>query len=146
MIGYLQSGNFSRPSCYTCHFKGFPKKADITLADFWGIENFDASMDQDCGTSLVMVNSKKGLAFFEELSSSIISKQFTLEQGTIANQAMYSSLKANSNNRVKFFKDLDKYPFEVVAKSHFPLPNLKYRIMNKLKLLKKAFPKWFLEK
>ena len=57
-IGYLQSGNFARPSCYQCTFKGFPQKADITLADFWGIENIDPSMDQDRGTSLVMVNSE----------------------------------------------------------------------------------------
>ena len=50
-IGYLQAGNFTRPSCYECKFKGFPQKADITLADFWGIEKVDPTMDQDKGTS-----------------------------------------------------------------------------------------------
>ena len=54
-IGYLQVGNFTSPSCYKCQFKGFPQKADITLADFWGIEKLDKNMDQDKGTSLVMV-------------------------------------------------------------------------------------------
>ena len=48
-IGYLQCGNFSRPSCYECQFKGFPQKSDITLADFWGIEKIDPSMDKDKG-------------------------------------------------------------------------------------------------
>ena len=31
-------------------------KADITLADFWGIENIDKAMDQDLGTSLIIEN------------------------------------------------------------------------------------------
>ena len=34
--GYLQTGVFCRPSCYECKFKGYPRIADITLADFWG--------------------------------------------------------------------------------------------------------------
>ena len=29
---------FCRPSCYDCKFKGFPRIADITIADYWGIE------------------------------------------------------------------------------------------------------------
>lgn len=71
-IGYLQSGNFARPSCYDCPFKGFPQKSDITLADFWGIENIDPTMDQDKGTSLVMVNSKKGEQLFNEIKNDIV--------------------------------------------------------------------------
>lgn len=34
--------------------------ADITLADFWGIEKINTSMEKNLGTSLVMINSKKG--------------------------------------------------------------------------------------
>lgn len=34
-IGYLQNGVFTRPSCFACRFKGFPRTSDITLADFW---------------------------------------------------------------------------------------------------------------
>ena len=31
-VGYLQFGNFARPSCYACKFKEFPRASDITLA------------------------------------------------------------------------------------------------------------------
>lgn len=37
-----------------------PRRADLTLADFWGIEHIDPQMDEDKGTSLVLVNSPKG--------------------------------------------------------------------------------------
>ena len=136
-IGYLQSGNFARPSCYNCRFKGFPQKSDITLADFWGIEKIDPSMDQDKGTSLVMINSDKGKSLFDSLGDTIVSKQFTIEQAAEANSAMHTSLKPVNKNRTEFFNDIERYPFEEVAKKHFPLPTLRNKIKNKLKPVKK---------
>lgn len=119
-IGYLQAGNFTRPSCYGCRFKGFPQKADITLADFWGIEHIDKSMDQDKGTSLVMINSSKGEVLFDSIKDKIIWKQFTFEDAKAENPALTSSLQAAKSNRVQFFEALDKYPFEKVASEYFP--------------------------
>lgn len=135
-IGYLQSGNFARPSCYDCMFKGFPQKSDITLADFWGIEKIDPSMDQDLGTSLVMINSEKGRTIFDSLGDRIVSKQFTLQQATIANPAINSSLKSFSNDRHEFFKAIDELPFDEVAKRFFQLPSFKNILSVKLHALK----------
>lgn len=126
-IGYLQSRNFARPSCYDCRFKDFPRKADITLADFWGIEKIDQTMDQDKGTSLVMVNSNKGLHLFESIKDEIEWKEFTVEQAAQGNPAMFQSLKPANPDRKEFFEALDKYPFDVVAKTFFPSPSRKLR-------------------
>ena len=49
-----------RPSCYKCPFKGKNRASDITLADFWGIEHFDADLDDDKGVSFVMCRSEIG--------------------------------------------------------------------------------------
>lgn len=124
-IGYLQAGNFTRPSCYECHFKGFPQKADISLADFWGIENLDKTMDQDKGTSLVMVNSPKGQALFDSIKDKIEWRQFTMDDAKAGNPAMVDSLISQTPNRGTFFEDLDNMPFEKVAAKHFPLPSWK---------------------
>lgn len=127
-IGYLQAGNFTRPSCYDCKFKGFPQKADITLADFWGIEKLDSSMDQDKGTSLVMVNSPKGQALFDSIKDTIEWKQFTMEDARQGNPAMEQSLSSAAPNRSAFFHDLDRMPFEKVAKKYFPVPSTKKKM------------------
>jgi len=131
-IGYLQAGNFTRPSCYECQFKGFPQKSDITLADFWGIETLDKSMDQDKGTSLVMVNSEKGQKLFDAIKDMIEWRRFTMDDARKGNPAMESSLSPAKPNREEFFSDLDKLPFEKVAEKHFPSPSksrmLKQRI------------------
>ena len=135
-IGYLQSGNFARPSCYECPFKGFPQKADITLADFWGIEKIDSSMDQDKGTSLVMINSGKGKVLFESVKDNIVWRQFTMKDAEKGNPAVNLSLKAVNADRVPFFQDLDKISFDTLAKKYFPIPSLKSKIKTKLKVFK----------
>lgn len=142
-IGYLQSGNFARPSCYQCTFKGFPQKADITLADFWGIEKIDPSMDQDRGTSLVMVNSDKGQALFDSIKDKIEWKQFTMKDAEAGNPALNSSLESAKPNRDAFFEALDKLPFDKVAEKFFPLPTfgnrMKRKIRTRLGKVKKGF-------
>lgn len=132
-IGYLQTGNFARPSCYECPFKGFPQKSDITLADFWGIENIDPSMDQDKGTSLVMVNSPKGYKLYSEILPKITSREFSYEEAKRGNPAINSSLTASSNDRKEFFNAIDSLPFDVVARQFFPLPTLKNKLKSKIK-------------
>lgn len=121
-IGYLQVGNFTRPSCYECHFKGFPQKADITLADFWGIENIDKSMDQDKGTSLVMINSDKGMNLFDKIKDQVEYRQFTMRDAEAGNPFMNAPLYSVKPNRDAFFSALDTEPFESVAKKFFPPP------------------------
>lgn len=133
-IGYLQSGNFARPSCYQCTFKGFPQKADITLADFWGIEKIDPSMDQDRGTSLVMINSDKGKELFDAIKDKINWRQFTMRDAAAGNPALNSSLTSTSPDRDAFFDALGKMPFDKVAKMFFPLPKFTDSLEKKLKI------------
>lgn len=118
-VGYLQAGNFCRPSCYKCHFKGFPQAADISVADFWGIETIDPSMDQDKGTSLVVVNTEKGKKLFDSIKESIVYKQYSADVLT-SKQEANTSLVAGIENRDAFFVALDKMSFEQVASTYFP--------------------------
>lgn len=135
-IGYLQKGNFSRPSCYKCPFKGFPQKSDITLADFWGIDILDKTMDQDKGTSMVMINSDKGKTLFEQIKNKIEWKEFTLTDASLHNSAINESLKVSCSDeeRLEFFKMIDTKPFEKVAQKYFPYPTLFQDFCDKIKI------------
>ena len=57
---------FERPSCYSCKFKGLPRCADITLGDFWGIENVDPSLDKNLGIKRKFLAHQLGLNLLEE--------------------------------------------------------------------------------
>lgn len=117
--GYLRTNAYCRPSCYDCKFKGFPRIADITLADFWGIEKVDKSMDKNLGTSLVMVNSKKGETFFEKAKARAKAIPVPFESILPGNKALTEPLPPSKVNREEFFADLDKMTFTELAGKYF---------------------------
>lgn len=116
--GYLQTNAYCRPSCYDCKFKGYPRISDITLADFWGIEKVNKEMDKNLGTSLVMINSKKGAEYFEQVKSRILYQSVTLEEAEAGNGCLNASLPASKVDRNKFFADLDTMSFTQIAEKY----------------------------
>ncbi|WP_300725347.1 Coenzyme F420 hydrogenase/dehydrogenase, beta subunit C-terminal domain [uncultured Bacteroides sp.] len=134
---------YERPSCYDCKFKGFPRIADITLGDFWGIEKIDPSLDKNLGTSMVMINTPKGETFFETVKSKLEWKEFKVEDVLPQNRdAILGKIKYPKIDRQAMFEDLDKMDFDEVAKKYFPYCppriNKKKALQKGLKLLFKT--------
>ena len=117
--GYLQTNAFCRPSCYECKFKGFPRIADITLADFWGIEKVDKSMDDNLGTSLVLINSEKGKIAFDSIAQKIKAVKLPYEAALNGNPALVKSITKTTIDRNHFFDDIHSLRFDEVAKKYF---------------------------
>ncbi len=121
MRGYLNGNCFVRPSCHECHFKGEIREADLTLADFWGVEESHPEWDNDQGTSLVMVNSSKGEHFLSKAGEALVLHATSLHEAREGNRALTESI-ARGSHRKSFFRDLDKTPFDRLAQRYFPLP------------------------
>ncbi len=132
---------FERPSCYECKFKGFPRISDITLGDFWGIDKVDPSLEQNLGTSLIMINSKKGLDYFETVKDKLVVKEFKISDIVPGNRTaiLGGKLQYPANvDRDEFFKALDEMPFDECAAKYFPYvdpnrPSFKRKVKNLLK-------------
>lgn len=121
-----------RDSCYDCNFKKFNRNSDITLADFWGINNINPNFDDDKGTSLVIINSVKGTDLFEKIKNQIIYEETRLEEAIKYNSAMIKSVSQNKS-REDFFKDLDKLEFDVLVKKYIKNTNIFVRFLKKIK-------------
>jgi len=106
-----------RPSCYACEFKTLHRQSDITLADFWGIQNVLPEMDDDKGTSLVIINSTIGQSVFNKIKDKIIYKKVDINQAIRYNPAAVKSSKYNPR-RESFFQELDKLPFDQLVKKY----------------------------
>ena len=132
--GYLITGVYCRPSCYDCKFKGFPRISDITLADFWGVEKLGKGFDKNLGTSLVMLNSRKGEAYFEQIKTKLNCIQVPFEAMLAGNPALVKPLDPPKVNREAFFNDLDSKTFTEVA-SKYIVTNItwKRRLKNFIK-------------
>ena len=59
MQGFF-TGILCRESCDKCPFPYFNRMGDITLADFWGVENILSEIDYKRGCSAILVNTEKG--------------------------------------------------------------------------------------
>ena len=129
-----------RPSCYQCAFKGLERESDITLADFWGIQNVMPEMDDDKGTSLVIIQSEKGEKLFKEVSKNLEFKQVDLKTAVKYNSSMIASC-ATSKNREKFLYEINSDNFETVTRKYSKV-SLKQKIRRILgKIKRKLFKK-----
>ena len=87
MKGFLR-GDYSRPSCYSCKFSSIERQSDITLGDFWGVEGLYPKLYDNKGTSVVLINSKKGNKVFREIKRNLIVKRVKLEYAIKYNPAV----------------------------------------------------------
>lgn len=120
MNGYLTSNLYIRPCCGDCQFKGVPRKSDVTLADFWGIEK---GLDDDKGTSMVLINSEKGKELFSKIRNNmeVYKKDFdTIFTGN----PMFSESVIVPEKAHDFLTDLDNLAFSTCLKKYggYPVP------------------------
>lgn len=122
-VGFIGTHAFARPSCYDCKFKGFPRISDITIGDFWGAEkSVGKDMDNDLGTSVVMLNSQKGQVFYEGVRSKFRDKEVKFDDVIPGNMALVHSLSLPTFDRNIFYEDLEKLPFGEFASKYIKLP------------------------
>ena len=80
-----------REPCYDCRFKKDRYASDITLGDFWGISSCIPSMNDDKGTSAVVVRTEKGFSAFDEIKGLLVTKETSKEVLGKANAALNKS-------------------------------------------------------
>lgn len=123
--------NYSlRPSCYECSAKQY-KLSDISIADFWGIENLSPEMNDNKGTSLVITRTKKGDCIFDAVKNNLIYKVVRYDEGVKNNPAEYESvLKPVKRN--DFFEDMNNMSYNSL-KNKYVEGSLCKRIARKIK-------------
>ena len=97
---------YLRPSCYACKFKKPLTSADLTLADYWGIENNHPQFDDDKGVSLILTNTTKGKDLISSISSYIEYIDTDYSRATRYNQSIIRHVKYNPK-REAFFKEFN---------------------------------------
>ncbi len=100
-------GLYMRLSCHNCVSKNFRNKSDITIGDYWGIDEVAPSFNDKKGISLVMINSEKGLSFFDKVKN--IEKIETSYNNAFKNNFAIEKSLSLTNNRKLFYDDYQKY-------------------------------------
>ncbi len=119
-----------RPSCYQCKFKSLDRDSDITLGDAWGIGKILPDMDDDKGTSVVIVHSEKGNKLLNEVKDQIVIKEDEVDR--------LLPPTADSRKSVKPHRNRKKY-LEMIS-------NNEYSFINIEKLTRRGFIRRILSK
>ena len=96
-----------RSSCYMCHFKGFPRVSDMTIGDSWGIEKSMPDMNDDKGTSIILVHSSKGKQMLEAVKESLNIKEANLDKALPRTADSRNSVEMHPN-RKKYFEGVSR--------------------------------------
>ena len=92
-------GYINRESCDNCRFKGYNRVSDLTIGDFWGIWDVAPEMDDNKGTSVVLVQSDRGAELLQKLADRLVIQSVSLEEASRQNQAMLKASLPNNRRR-----------------------------------------------
>lgn len=117
-----------RKSCYQCNFKGLNTKADISLGDFWNIDEIDSKLDDGKGISIVLLCTDKGKEYFQSISDrlNVCIDNVDYDKACNLNKAIIKSMP-ESEKRNQFFKDMHYMSFDLLSSKYCPL-TLKQKI------------------
>lgn len=99
--GFL-SNLYLRKSCYSCKFKTLKRDTDITLADYWGVEELAPDMFDNKGTSLVFVHSKKAEEILMSETDRLYISQQSAKDVVAFNKAVIESYKQPYKRKLFF--------------------------------------------
>lgn len=99
----FQLSILQRESCMQCKYATPNRVSDITIGDFWGIQD-DKNINEEekeKGISLVLINTQKGNTFFKDCTSKIFYEERKIEEAVNGNAHLRRSSKKD-NLRYKF--------------------------------------------
>ena len=98
---------YNSKSCHDCKCRELKSGSDLTIADYWRVYEKKPEMDDDKGTSLVLVNTCKGELFWQKIEHFLDTAVSSIEDAIRVNPAIVKSPLGNKRREI-FFSKLNK--------------------------------------
>jgi len=105
-----------RPACYNCRFRE-EHGSDLTIGDYWGIEQIHPEMADDRGSSVILVYSRKGQQLLGRLD--MIQKESRYEDVVRSNPSIVYPSPEPAERRM-FWKSYRKHGISSLKKYTYP--------------------------
>lgn len=106
MLRSFVSNTSTRPSCYACSAKKVNRVSDFTAWDCYNVYKYRKDLDDNCGTSHLMVHSEKAQRILKELENSLRLVNVDLQTAVDSEPAMIQCAHP-SDLRKDFFAQLE---------------------------------------
>lgn len=127
-----------RNSCYNCKWVGVNRCSDLTLADFFGIEDLNLNLSSE-SVSCILPNTKKGVQILSAIKKDLYGMhEFPIEIPAQKNECLRTTIKRPILRDV-FFKDWKDKGYDYVVDKymrpkHAWIYDIYYFIPKKLRL------------
>lgn len=116
-IAYIQGLSKNKP-CGTCPFNRLPRQGDMTFGDFWRIQDYKRELNDNKGTSVVLVNNEHGHELYIAASGKFPVNEKVPISYAIAGNGIIKYPYSLNINRDNFFKNLDEVDFVSLINSY----------------------------
>lgn len=110
---FINVGTIARPSCSQCRFTDIHRAADLTIADYFGIEKYSPEWFDPLGVSVILVNSPQGAALFAQCRQDLHTEERPQEE-TLNEQKRLREPAPLPANRSLFWEDYRRFGFAYV--------------------------------
>lgn len=111
---HFLKGYAYRESCYQCAYAKPQRASDITIGDFWGIEQVAPDFVNIDGVSAVLVNSVAGEKLWAGISDKVVSMPVEAEQ-IIKNNGQLQKPTQRPDVRENIYKEFNSNGFDFIA-------------------------------
>ena len=141
MQGYFKNLNL-KECCFNCAYKGYHSGSDITLGDFWGIQDIIPDFYDYFGNSVVIINTPKGGKLFERIKCKLEIREVSEEQVLIGNSGLVKPFSM-SNERDEYFKKSKKYGYIKPLEKYIHSTILKKIYLKGIRIVHKMIKDYF---
>ena len=97
MLRSFVSNTSTRPSCYACQFKKMNRVSDYTAWDCYNVYQYQKALDDNRGTSHIMVHSEKAQRILNELGEDLLLVSVDLRAAVDSEPAMIQCVAPSEN-------------------------------------------------
>lgn len=120
-----------RPCCYECPYTKIERKTDITIGDFWHIEETIPDFYDSKGNSLFLIHTNRGKDLFDKIKDNL---DYRLSNTTQCWQINLEKPTEKSENREVFWRDYQNKGIEFLMRKYGTV-SLKIKVKNKISTL-----------
>lgn len=117
-----------RPSCHECPYATTERKTDLTIGDFWHIEETIPEFYDPNGNSLFLIHTDRGEQLFDSIKGNLEYRRSDTQQCWQKNLEAPTPV---SDDRQKFWEDYQREGIEFIMRKYGRLP-FKTRVKNKI--------------
>lgn len=126
----------NRPSCFKCRFKNFRRAGDLTLGDFWKIEQSHPDFVSDKGISLLLINTTHGSAIWNKIQSEFKYIESNIQECL---QPALDHSYPEPSEKTSFWNDYLEHGFGKAVRKRYHISTMYMLKRNVILLLHKLF-------